>query len=209
MEDDKHTSLQAEQRSEGAVVLTAEKKEQTGGWLSGLFELGKIFLITAAIIIPVRYYIAQPFIVRGASMEPTYEDSEYLIVDELSYELRSPRRGEVIIFHYPKDPSQFFIKRIIGLPGETVELSHGRVTILNNEHPDGFMLEEPYLSPPNRPTNPDMKMVIGDNEYAVFGDNRDYSSDSRMWGLLGRKFMVGRALFRAWPPSRINILTGI
>lgn len=209
MEDDKNTSLEVDQRSGDNVAPTTEKKEQTGGWVSGLFELGKIFLITAAIIIPVRYYIAQPFIVRGASMEPTYQDSEYLIVDELSYELRQPRRGEVIIFRYPKDTSQFFIKRIIGLPGETVELSHGRVTIVNKEHLDGFMLEEPYLSPPNRPTSPDMKIIIGDNEYVVFGDNRDYSSDSRVWGLLGRKFMVGRALFRAWPPSRINVLIGI
>lgn len=185
-----------------------ERGRSKGGLRHELWEIAKVLLVSLAIVLPIRYFIVQPFIVRGASMEPNFEDREYLVIDELSYYLRTPERGEVIIFHYPLDPSQYFIKRIIGLPGEHVEIQSGRVRISNTEFPRGFTLEEPYLHPPDRPTHPDVIAALGAGEYFVMGDNRDFSSDSRMWGLLEKKFIVGRTFFRAWPLARFGVNPG-
>jgi len=139
-------------------------------------------------------------------MEPNFEDSDYLVVDEVSYYFREPKRGEAVVFRFPRDPRQFFIKRIIGLPGERIEIHGGRVRIFNSEFPNGFTLDEPYLSPPNRPTHPEYTITLGKNQFFVLGDNRDFSSDSRIWGVLERKFIVGRAIFRAWPITRFGLV---
>ena len=110
------------------------------------------------------------------------------------------------MFRYPKDPRQFFIKRIIGLPGERVRINNGRVTIVNARYPKGFLVEEQYLFPPNRATYPEMDIVVPERQFFVLGDNRDFSSDSRVWGLLPQKNIVGRAFLRAWPPGRVGII---
>lgn len=172
-------------------------------------EVMKVFLVSLAIVLPIRYFIVQPFIVRGASMEPNFENREYLIIDEASYYLREPKRGEVVVFRYPLDRRQYFIKRIIGLPGERVEIQNGRVHIINAQYPDGFVLEEPYLVPPDRFTRPDMISTLGDNEYFVMGDNRDFSSDSRLWGPLGKHLIVGRTLLRVWPFADFGFVSDI
>ena len=182
-------------------------KEEARKWGHELWEIGKILAISIAIVLPIRYYVVQPFIVRGASMEPNFEDREYLVIDELSYQFRAPERGEAIVFRYPRSPRQFFIKRIIGLPGEEVEIKSGRVAIIGKKNPDGVVLDEPYLDPPNRSTHPDVTITLKENEYFVLGDNRDASSDSRIWGALERRFVMGRVLFRVWPPSRFGILS--
>ena len=169
-------------------------------------EVVKILIISIAIVVPIRYFVVQPFIVRGASMEPNFEDSQYLIIDEISYYLRQPKRGESIVFRYPKDPNQFFIKRIIGLPGERVEIREGMVWIVEKEHPEGIKLDESYLVPPRRFTKPDMEIILGPDEYFVLGDNRDFSSDSRVWGVLDRRLIVGRAVLRAWPPGDLGLV---
>jgi len=165
----------------------------------------RLTLIAAAIAIPIRYFIAQPFIVRGPSMEPNYYDREYLVIDELSYFFREPQRGEVIVFHYPLNTREYFIKRIIGLPGETVEVKADGIYVTNSQHPDGFRLGEPYLAPDGL-TRSSVRFGLGPNEYVVLGDNRAKSSDSRSWGALGRKFITGRAIFRAWPIQRFGLL---
>src|SRR3989338_3487655 len=108
-------------------------------------EFLRLAIIAAAIALPIRYFIAQPFIVRGASMEPNFHDREYLVVDELSYFFREPKRGEVVVFRYPLNPREYFIKRVIGLPGETVEVRSDAVYVFNGEYPDGFEITEPYL----------------------------------------------------------------
>lgn len=172
-----------------------------------IFEILKVLVISLAIVLPIRYFIVQPFIVRGASMEPNFENSEYLIIDELSYYFREPNRGESIVFRYPRDPRQFFIKRIIGLPEERIELKGGKIKIYNKEYADGFTLQEPYLNPPNRATYPELSVVLEEDEFFVLGDNRDFSSDSRVWGVLERRFIVGRAAFRAWPFDRFGVVT--
>ncbi|MBI2122115.1 MAG: signal peptidase I [Candidatus Sungbacteria bacterium] len=172
----------------------------------GLWDVTKVIITSILIVLPIRYFIIQPFIVRGASMDPNFEDRQYLIVDEVSYYFREPERGEVIIFHYPRDPRQYFIKRIVGLPGDTLEFTGGRVKITNKAYQEGFTFEEPYLMPPDRPTGPYMRITLGEDEYFVLGDNRDASSDSRVWGVLRRELIVGRAFFRALPPKKFGFV---
>lgn len=166
-----------------------------------LFEIIKVTVITLAIILPVRYYLMQPFFVKGASMEPNFDDGQYLIIDELSYRLREPARGEVAVFKYPLDPSQYYIKRIIGLPGETVEISDGQVKVFNEVHPLGFVLDESSYLPDNIATYGQVRQVLTEGEYFVMGDNRSSSYDSRRWGALPKNNITGRVWLRAWPPQ--------
>ncbi|MDQ3089668.1 MAG: signal peptidase I [bacterium] len=161
-------------------------------------ELFKLLLIAFLVVVPFRKYVAQPFIVDGASMDPTFANGEYLIVDELSYHFNDPERGSVIIFKYPKDPSKYFIKRLIGLPGEIVKINQGEVTIINNENPEGVKLDEPYIKYEKSDT---ASYTLGAKEYFVLGDNRYGSSDSRVWGFLPEENIVGRPLIRFWPPG--------
>jgi signal peptidase I len=174
--------------------------------LRGVGEFLRLLIIAAAIAIPIRYFIVQPFIVRGASMEPNFYDGQYLIVNELAYFLREPKRGEVVVFHYPLDPREYYIKRIIGLPGESVSIKNGEVVIVNAERPEGFRLDEPYL-PEDLPTvGSPIPVKLGPSEFLVLGDNRPFSSDSRTWGLLDKKHITGYALFRAWPPQDFGFI---
>jgi len=170
-------------------------------------EIVKFSILAALIVIPIRLFIAQPFIVSGASMEPTFETGQYLIVDQLTYAFEAPVRGEVVIFHYPRDTSKFFIKRIIGLPGETVNIRGKEVIIKNVKHPDGIILSEPYLDSDNRQST-NLSVKLEDDEYFVLGDNRKASSDSRVWGPLKEEFLVGRAFLRLFPISKGDVFPG-
>lgn len=174
--------------------------------LSFIWETAKIVIIALAIIIPIRYFLFQPFFVRGASMEPNFEDGEYLIINEIEYRFHEPARGDVIVFRYPNDPSQFYIKRVIGLPSETVKIENGKVIISNENDPAGFILSEPYLSDENKFTSGNIDVQLDENEYFVLGDNRSASSDSRRWGLLPRHYIIGKAWLRAWPFNKVEIL---
>ena len=170
--------------------------------LAFLWETVKIVAISLAIIIPIRYFLLQPFFVKGASMETTFLDGDYIFANELAYEVGNPARGDVIVFRYPLDTTQFFIKRIIGLPGETVEIKDNQVIIYNQQHPEGFVLDEPYLDP-GQQTLGNIRMKLDDNEYFVMGDNRLRSSDSRSWGPVNRSLITGRVFIRLLPLSRI------
>jgi len=172
-----------------------------------LTEIVRFSIIAILIVIPIRMFIAQPFIVSGASMDNTFHNGEYLIVDQVSYYFNQPSRGDVIIFRYPRDPSKFFIKRVIGIPGDTVSIEQNQVKITNSDFPEGFVLDEPYI----KSMTPVAKTVIehlGDREYFVMGDNRDQSSDSRSWGVLQEERIVGRAFLRLFPPGEIGYLPG-
>lgn len=170
-------------------------------------EIVKFTLIALAIVIPIRTYIAQPFIVSGASMDPTFVTGQYLIIDQLTYHLEDPKRNDVIVFRYPKEPSTFFIKRIIGLPGETVSIKQGVVTIINKENPNGFVLTEDYVAS-NHKTRDTYRTTLSDTEYYVMGDNRAASSDSRVWGPLEEKYIIGRPIVRLLPLSKISVMPG-
>lgn len=175
--------------------------------LKNIWEFLKIVIVSLLIILPIRYFIIQPFYVKGASMEPNFHDREYLIIDEISYRFNEPERGQVIVFRYPNNPQEYFIKRIIGLPGDTIEMIDGKIIIRNENNSDGFQLNEnKYLSDSVKTYAIDEQpVVLGDNEYFVLGDNRYASKDSRTFGALNRSYITGKVLLRAWPFSNCSL----
>ncbi len=170
-------------------------------------EFIKFIILAAVIIVPIRTFIAQPFIVNGASMDPTFATGQYLIVDQVTYRFHEPERGDVIILKYPREPRTFFIKRIIGLPGETVEMKDGNVTIKTQDNPLGFTLNEPYITP-ERKGDDSYEITLDRDEYFVMGDNRVRSSDSRSWGPLPKDLIVGRPFARLYPLNHISLFPG-
>jgi signal peptidase I len=185
------------------MTVEIKKVKKTDDW--DLLEFVKFLLIVAVIVLPIRFYVAQPFVVSGDSMFPTFKDGQYLIVDQISYLLGNPSRGDVAIFKFPQDTSKFFIKRVIGLPGETVEIKGQDVFITPKDSTEKIKLNEPYI---------DMKRdvyettTLKDDEYFVMGDNRLQSYDSRFWGPVNKKYFVGRALLRLLPINTVNYLPG-
>ncbi|MFH2063131.1 MAG: signal peptidase I [bacterium] len=173
-----------------------------------LGELLHVIVISLAIILPIRYFLIQPFYVKGASMEPNFYDHEYLIIDEISYRFHEPQRGDIVVFRYPNDPSQFFIKRIVAIPGERIVVSGGVVRIISHDHPDGFLLDESdYIG--HTYTSGDKDVTLTADEYYLLGDNRAASMDSRSFGPVHGDLIVGRAVLRGWPPDRMGIFTGV
>ena len=168
-------------------------------------EVIKITLISLLIILPVRYFVAQPFFVRGASMDPSFQNGDYVIVDEISYRLRDPQRGDVVVFRVPRDNSQFLIKRVIGLPGETVEIRDGSVFIRESSESLPLKLTEPYLDGTFLTTGTVTAHLEAD-EVFVLGDNRNASYDSRQWGTLPLDKILGKAWLRAWPLGSFNFV---
>jgi len=170
-------------------------------------EIIKVVIISLAIIIPVRYFLIQPFYVKGASMEPNFYDHEYLIINEILYRFEKPQRGDIIVFRYPKDPSQYFIKRIIALPGEKVKIKENKVFIYNDQYPDGIAINEDIYLPEEEST-PNLgktEFILAEDEYFVLGDNREASLDSRRFGPVPRRLIIGKAWIRGWPFDKITI----
>ncbi|MBI3632153.1 MAG: signal peptidase I [Candidatus Vogelbacteria bacterium] len=199
-EEKKETPLESKEKS----ITINEEEVTTWGFIKDII---KFTLLSLTIVIPIRVFVAQPFLVSGSSMKPTFHDGEYLIVDELSYYFNSPNRGQVIVFKYPYDLSKYFIKRIIGLPGETVEINNNQIIIKNAKHPDGFALGESYIIDKSW-GNRTMSIALNKEEYFVMGDNRNASSDSREWGPLDSKFITGHVLVRLLPISQAEISPG-
>ncbi len=170
-----------------------------------IWETAKIVVISLAIIIPIRYYLIQPFFVRGASMTPNFDNGQYLVINEINYRFEKPERGQVIIFKYPLNPSQYYIKRIIGLPGETVEIKNGQVFVYNTNTLEEIDLDESDYLPQGRITKGNIKVELNQEEYFVLGDNRQASSDSRQWGVLPRENIIGFVWIRAWPFDSFKI----
>lgn len=162
-------------------------------------EVVKVVAIALAIIIPVRFFLIQPFYVKGASMEPNFQDHEYLIIDEISFRLRQPRRGEVVVIRSPQQRREFFIKRLIGLPGETVTIANDKISITSDQYPHGFVLDESSYLPTTTDTHGQLVTALGSDEYFVLGDNRPASLDSRVFGPITKSDIIGRAWLRAWP----------
>lgn len=197
---------------EGAADKKIDTEAQGGGIMDSVknfldfsFETIRVVIVSLIIIFVVRSFVIQPFFVKGSSMEPNFEDGDYLIVNEIGYRISEPKRGDVIIFRYPNDPSEYFIKRIIGLPGETVQIDNGKVKIFNAEHPEGFLLDEgTYLADSVITAGSDLE-ELGGAEYYVLGDNRGASSDSRRWGVLDKNYIIGKAWVRAWPFDSMSV----
>lgn len=197
MEKDKNTSLP---KQDFDLSHFSEEGDPSSSWAKRfgllLFEIVKVVLISLAIILPVRLFLVQPFYVEGASMEPNFYDKEYLIINEISYRFSEPVRGEVIIFKNPKNTKVYFIKRVIGLPGETVETHDGNIYI------NGQVLDEPYIA--NVSFQNYEAVTLGPDQYFVMGDNRTNSYDSRAIGPIDRHYIIGKVWFRGWPLNRIN-----
>ena len=170
---------------------------------SFVFELVKVIVLAGITIALIRYFLFKPFYVKGASMEPNFLDHEYLIVDELSYRLREPERGEVVVFKYPNNQDEYFLKRIIGLPGERIKVSDGKITVYNAKNPEGVQLDETYLSKELVTLGESRTVTLGADEYYVLGDNRPNSFDSRRFGPVNKSLIIGRAFLRGWPLNRV------
>lgn len=176
------------------------------GLLRDLFTLALLIIV---VVIPIRVFIMSPFIVDGESMHPTFKHLDYLVVDEIVYAFGAPERGDVIVFRYPADPSIFYIKRIIGLPGETVFINRGAVTIKNSSGSTSaapIVLPEPYIV--NEDATYTKNTQLGKDEYFVMGDNRPNSADSRAWGVLPKKNIIGRVDLRLLPVSLAGFFPG-
>ncbi len=186
--------------------LSENPKEKKPKKENFFLEVVKFTLLSIAIVLPIRLYVAQPFIVSGSSMDPTFADGQYLIIDQISYNFREPKRGDVIVFRYPRDPAKFFIKRIVGLPGDTIVLQENEVAITNSENSEGFILEESFVQQ-ERKYEP-KEITMGDDEYFVMGDNRDSSSDSRYWNALPKSNIIGKAFLRILPTKQATIFPG-
>ena len=171
-------------------------------FLVSVLEVVEVALVAVGAVFLIRTFLVQPFLVSGASMVPSFSNGDYLLVDELSYRFRGANRGEVVVFRYPKDESTYFIKRVIGVPGDQVEIKDGKVWIVNAERPQGFFLPERYLPDTTATTvrpGGQLGFTVHEGEYLVLGDNRSYSFDSRDWGVLAEKEVVGLVRLRLWP----------
>ena len=158
-----------------------------------VYEILETVVLAAIIWLAVNFATAR-FIVEGSSMEPNFHTGQMLIISRLSYKLSTPQRGDVIVFQYPDNPVDDYIKRVIGIPGDTVEIQDSHVYI------NGQLISEPYLQP-DTPEIQRGKWEVPAGSYFVMGDNRAHSSDSRSWGMLSREFIIGKAWISYWPPN--------
>jgi len=170
--------------------------------ISFFWEVSKIVILASLIVVPIRYFLFQPFLVRGQSMEPNFQNNNYLIVDEISYRLNDPQRGDVIVFIPPFSPSQRFIKRIIALPGEEVLIKNGNISV-SKDGKIQTLDEDDYLSS-SVETSGDVHLLLDNTEYFVMGDNRYASYDSRQWGSLAKEDIIGKVFLRLWPSNSIT-----
>ncbi len=169
-----------------------------------LAELIKIVCVVAIVVWLVQYFLFRPFTVKGASMEPNYETRQYLIIDKITYRFNEPQRGDVVVLRRNDDTREYFLKRVVALPGERIRIQHGKVTIYDTAHPDGVILDEHTYLDPSVSTNGELVMTMGSDEYFVLGDNRPVSQDSRIIGPIKRADIVGRVWLRGWPLDKFG-----
>lgn len=179
-----------------------------GMWLLDAIEVIGISTLT---IIVLHIFVFQPNEVSGKSMYPYLEDKDRIITEKITYRFNGPSRGDIVVFKYPLNTNDEFIKRIIALPNEEIEINNNLVTIYNSSNPNGMALNEDYL-PKNTKTNgrdflsEGVKIKVPANNYFVMGDNREGSSDSRQWGFVPAEDIIGRAVVRIWPANTFSLL---
>lgn len=180
--------------------------------LTFFFEIAETAILAILIFLALYLFLVRPHQIRGDSMLPNFHNGEYLLTEMVSYNLlkKEPQRGEVIVFRSPEQPNLDFIKRIIALPGEKVKLQNGKVFIINKENPEGFLLVENYLeegtATEGRRTIKEGELFKTGEGYVVMGDNRERSSDSREWGVIGKESIIGRVWLRYWPPEAVTLI---
>ncbi|HMG36435.1 MAG TPA: signal peptidase I [Blastocatellia bacterium] len=199
--------LTAEDDPDIAVVYPEEPVTSPALWAE-VKSITRDLIFAAVLAVLIVVFVVQPVKVEGTSMEPRLENDERIFVNKFKYMFRDIERGEIIVFWYPEEPSKSFIKRVIGLPGEMIDMdAMGNITI------NGKLIDEPYLSPEkNRDARrrwnqvPKEYKYVKPHYYFVMGDNRDASNDSRSWGLVPEKYIYGKAMFRYWPLPRMGTL---
>ncbi len=153
-------------------------------------EIIETFALTLIIFVVIHFTV-QNYMVDGISMQPGLNNSQYVLVNKLAYLFHSPERGDVIVFHWPKDTTKDLIKRVIGVPGDSIVIDRTTVTV------DGVLLNEPYISMPANPAG--SRLVVPAGDYFVMGDNRPVSDDSRDWGFVPKSYIIGKAVLIYWP----------
>ncbi|HOW60694.1 MAG TPA: signal peptidase I [Candidatus Moranbacteria bacterium] len=202
--------------------IKIENNEEIYGVGNFLWEVIKVFFWALVIIVPIRVFLFQPFFVQGASMQPNFENGDYLIINELGYKetdikvagvsvlsagsFKELKRYDIAVFRYPLNQKQFFIKRVIGLPGEKVKVENGKIRIYNDKNPEGFILDESEYLSQTVFTVGDSEVKLEQDQYFVLGDNRKASYDSRAWGAVHKSDVIGKVFIRAWPISKAEIL---
>lgn len=167
-------------------------------FLANLWEIIEVVLVAGIAVFVIRTYVVQPFLVSGQSMEPNFQGGNYLLIDEVSYRVEDPQRRDVIVFRYPGNEKTFYIKRIIGIPGDQIVVNSGQVSV------NGEIINETYL-PDDVRTVGNINRKLDSGEYFVMGDNRDFSFDSRQWGILPQKNIIGVVRLRLFPLNKIAI----
>jgi len=214
MVEENQKNQENESEKSTRFLLPPKIKEQIKITFLFIWDFLKIAILAAVIVLPIRYFIFQPFIVKGESMVPNFHSGDYLIIDQISYRIKSPKRGDVIVFRYPLDISQRYIKRIIGLPGETIEVKNGEIKVLKNisenldNNKEALTLNENNYLPDLKNTEGNLHISLLENQYFVLGDNRDFSYDSRRWGILPQKDIIGKVILRIFPVSDMFYFSG-
>jgi signal peptidase I len=181
--------------------LKEEKKVTFGTVMLSFFDFLKTVVIIVVLAALIRQFLIQPFIVDGQSMEPNFQNNDYLITDKVSYRVHTPSRGEVVIFHPPDNPSVNYLKRIIGVPGDSVKVASGDVYV------NGKKIIEPYLKSGEKtlsPSSGDIEITLKDKEYFVLGDNRNHSRDSREIGPIPIANIISRIWLRLYPFNSVK-----
>jgi signal peptidase I len=173
-----------------------EETESRGGFVRFIVDVLETILLSLLLFLAINAVSAR-IRVDGFSMEPTLHSGEYVIVNKVTYYLDDPQRGDIVVFHFPRQPDQEYIKRIIGLPGDEIRITDG-VVYVNDQ-----MLDEPYINADPAYTG---TWTVPDTQFFVLGDNRNNSSDSHNWGFVPIDYMIGKAVFVYWPPTQWGII---
>jgi signal peptidase I len=206
MDDQQQETQEPELEQEEEKLSPRQRKTVFVGVLIGIFDFVKTVVTIVVLAVAIRVFVIQPYIVEGQSMEQTFQNNDYLITEKISFRYREPQRGEVVIFHPPDNPSVNYIKRIVGLPEDKVEVKDGSVYINSNK------VYEPYLKSNEETLNPkekDFAYTLKENEYFVFGDNRNHSRDSREIGAIPKENIVSRVWFRLLPINNLKAFAAV
>ena len=199
MNEEKNKIIENEEKVINSAIVSQKEQTLLQKFSYFVLDLFKMAILAVLTIGLVRYFLFKPFYVKGQSMEPNFHENDYLIIDELTYRFRAPERGEVIVMHSPSN-NDYYLKRVIGLPGERVKISNGQIIIFNAEYPQGLVITETYLE---QKTTGTLEQTLSQDEYFVLGDNREASYDSRRFGPVKAVEIVGRAYLRGWPIGSI------
>jgi signal peptidase I len=189
----------------GAGSVKKVVKSSVAGLLLFIGEIIVTIILAIAITFGIKQFLIQPFMVEGVSMEPNFHNNEYLIINEIGYRLDKPKRTDVIVFKYPLNESKYYIKRVIGLPTETVKIKGGQVSVCQKNNKNCQVLDEKSYLPADTATDGDTNLTLKDDEYFVLGDHRNQSSDSRYWGVLKKDEIVGKVWIKVLPTQEFKI----